>query len=472
MPALKMQSFLRDSPALSRLGSMPRAELEALQLAKVQRLVARLWHVNPFYRRKWQAAGVHPDCIRTLDDFSQRIPVCTKQDFLKDQSDVAPFGARLGLGSEPPALVNLTGGTSGQGQEYYGRSQRDVLTQAYMHFLPWFMAGLRRGDVALNCVPSGGMSTGGWGPAEGIRLAGATGFHVGGNLTTQAKIDMMQKLRSVHFIYASTNYIHTLTQAMLQSGIKPAEAFPMMKSIFIAAEGYPLEWAQDLHANWGCPIHEGYGSTQGAGFIATTCDHSVIRPDGNRGQMHLFEWAHRVEVVDPETGRHVLPGEEGEIILTNLDVQASPVVRFSTRDRVRWHQSSHCSCGLPWHTIEAGTIGRYDDMIKVRGNNIWPITFDQIIFANGQVAEYSGRVYVDARDKTEVEILLAFKPGACSSLEARDLIGRIGDRIKERTNVAVLIREVLASDLPEHSYKARRWRDERQQGYRSSVLAN
>ena len=239
----------------------------------------------------------------------------------------------------------------------------------------------------------------------------------------------------------------------------------MMQAVFIAAEGYPVEWASDLQAQWGCPVHEGYGSTQGAGFVASTCEHGVVRSDRERGLMHLFEWAHLVEVIDPDTGKPAAEGEEGEIVLTNLDIEASPVVRFSTRDRVRWFPAASCGCGRPWHTIEAGSIGRYDDMLKVRGNNIWPITMDQTVFAHVDVAEYKGRVFVDTQGRTEVEICLAFKPGACEGAEREALIAQLREKLKERTNLWIAIREVSVRELPEFSYKARRWTDERQGGY-------
>ena len=463
-----MQSFVKESVAIARIASMSRQELESLQLLKLKRLLNRLWISNAFYRKKWEGKGVEIAKIKTLQHFTEQIPICTKANFLQDQNDNPPFGTRVGLRDEVIAMVNLTGGTSGQGQEYYGRSQKDVMTQAFMHFIPWFMAGLRRGDTAVNCVPAGGMSTGGWGPAEGIRLAGATGFHLGGSLSTEGKISVMQKLREVNFIYASTNYIHTLTQALIKD-LDPAKTFPKMKSVFIAAEGYPIEWAANLRSTWNCPVHEGYGSTQGAGFIASTCDQSVVRSDGKRGQMHLFEWAHIVEVINPETGLHVSPGEEGELILTNLDIESSPVVRFSTRDRVRWYPFNFCNCGLPWNTLEAGGIGRYDDMIKVRGNNIWPVTIDSIIFKNNEVAEYTGRVFVDSGSKTNVEICLAFKPGTDNQEKINNMIQILREQIKEHTNIWVEIKVLPASELPEYSYKARRWLDERQKGYKESV---
>src|ERR1700761_7959928 len=254
-----------DSARLGRLAAASRADLEALQLHKLRRQLTRLHASSGYYRRRMQSGGVDPAALSSLADFRARFPFSSKSDFLTDQTEHPPFGERLGIAREEVALVNMTGGTSGQGQEIYGRSQRDVHMQGYLHALPWFLAGLRPGDMAINCVPAGGVTTGGWGPGEGLRIVGATGFHVGGTLSTDAKIDLMLKLGDVNFIYASTNYLHTMTEALIRRGLEPRKVFPGMRALFIAAEGYPIEWAEKIEAFWGCGLQEGYGSTQCAG---------------------------------------------------------------------------------------------------------------------------------------------------------------------------------------------------------------
>lgn len=469
--AIAAHSAVHQSATLQRYERMTRAELEALQLAKIRRQLERAWARNPFYRRKWEAAGVRPDQIRSLDDFRERIPVCTKQDFLEDQQAAPPFGTRLGIAREDVVLVNLTGGTSGQGQEVYGRSNHDVAMQGYLHYLPWFMAGLRPGDMALNCVPAGGFTTGGWGPGEGLRLAGATAFHCGGVMNTDAKVDLLQRLGALHFIYASTNYLHTLTQAFNRRGLRPADALPMMRTLYIAAEGYPMEWARDIEAQWDCRLHEGYGSTQGTGFVCSTCEQGVVRPDRERGLMHLLEWLNYAEIIDPDTGKPVGPGEEGEIVLTNLDIEGSAVIRFATRDKARWFPAEACGCGRPWHCLEAGSIGRYDDMLKIRGNNVWPLTVDTVVFAHAEVAEYVGRVFVDAAGRTEAELRIALKPEAYALPAGRrgELLELIRAQIKQKTNVSMQVREAALADLPRFTYKARRWTDERKSGYSAAT---
>ncbi|MFC3712558.1 phenylacetate--CoA ligase family protein [Sphingoaurantiacus capsulatus] len=455
------------SPLLKRFASMTRAELEAFQLAKIRKLVSRLHATSPYYRAKMESAALTPDAITSLDIFRGRLPTSNKADFLADQLAHPPFGGRLSIGRAEVALVNMTGGTSGQGQEIYGRSQRDTHLLGYLHALPWFMAGLRPGDIAINCVPAGGMTTGGWGPGEGLRILGATGFHVGGGMSTDAKIDLMLRLGDVNFIYASTNYLHTLTEALLKRGISPREAFPNMHGLFIAAEGYPLEWAAEIEARWGCRLQEGYGSTQLAGFGGSTGSAGVFGKDGARGVMRLFEWETFYEIVDPETMVPVAPGELGEMVVTNLSVEGSPVVRFRTGDAARWIPHGEIGDGCAWNGIECGTIGRFDDMIKIRGNNMWPTAVDSAVFAHADVGDYAGRVFTED-SKTECELRVAFADHASHLTpdQRSQLLTSIKKLVKERTNVGMRVTECARSELPEFAYKARRWKDERQQGYK------
>lgn len=454
------------SPLLRRFAGASRAELEAHQLAKVQALCVRLYAKSDYYRSRMDAAGLGGGQVDSLDRFTKAFPTSAKADFLADQQTAPPFGTRLGVDRDDVVHISMTSGTSGQGQEIYGRTQGDVHMLGYLHALPWYMAGLRKGDTAINCVPAGGMTTGGWGPGEALRIMGATGFHLGGATSTESKIDLMLKLGGVNFIYASTNYVHTLTEAMLARGITPREAFPDMHGLFIAAEGYPLEWAAKIEEYWGCRLQEGYGSTQLNGFGGSTCSDGVFRENGERGLMRLFEWEHLIEIVDPATGVPVQPGDLGEMVVTNLSVEGSPAVRFRTGDAARFVPWQECGGGA-WNAIECGTIGRFDDMMKIRGNNIWPSMFDAAVFAHPEVGEYKGRVYTcDGKTEVEVKIAVAEHQTALCAEERERLVRSVRAAIKERSNMWVDVCEVPRAEFQGFAYKARRWTDERQDGYK------
>ena len=456
-----------DSPQLAKFRDLTRPQLEALQLFKVQRQVERLEATSPYYARRMAEAGLKAAGVTSLEVFAERFPTSDKADFMADQQQYPPFGGRLGIRRDQVALINMTGGTSGQGQEMYGRSQRDVHLLGYLHALPWYMGGLRPGDTVMNCVPAGGMTTGGWGPGEGIRIIGATAFHVGGGMSTDAKIDLMLKVGGVHFIYASTNYLHTLTEALLSRGVTPRDAFPGMHGLFIAAEGYPLEWAERIEEHWGCRLQEGYGSTQCNGFGGSTGSAGVFGQNGARGLISLFEWETMFEIIDPETHLPTVSGEVGELVATNLSVEGSPVIRFRTGDAARYVSWEDSGTGAVWKTIEAGSIGRFDDMMKIRGNNVWPTAIDAAVFSHNEVGDYAGRVYTDG-GKTEISMRLAFADHASglNAGERKAVIASVRAAIKERTNIYIDITECVRSELPEFAYKARRWKDERQDGYR------
>jgi phenylacetate-CoA ligase len=414
-----------------------------------------------------EEVSLHPEHVTNLQIFCERFPLSTKADFLNDQLKRPPFGTRLGIAREKVALVNMTGGTSGQGQEIYGRSQADIHMLGYLHALPWYMAGLRSGDIAVNCVPAGGMTTGGWGPGEGMRILGATAFHMGGNLSTDAKIDLMLKLGDVNFIYASTNYLHTLTMSLLKRGMSPKKEFPAMRAIFIAAEGYPTEWIESVEAHWGCRVHEGYGSTQCCGFGASTGSHGAMNSDGSRGHMRLFEWEHLFEILNPETLKPVESGEIGEIVVTNLSIQGSPVIRFRTGDAARFIGWREARPGSSCNAIECGTIGRFDDMLKIRGNNVWPLAVDAAVFSHAEIADYAARVFThDGKTEVEVRVALNDTANKLSTLQLENLLSVVRQSIKQNTNVWMDVALISRSELPEFSYKARRWKDERQSGYR------
>lgn len=465
-----MNAIERDSQTLERLARLSRDEILQFQFAKLKRQLERAYARNGFYRTRFEAAGVKPDDIRTLDDFRTRIPAMGKRDCLDDQAKSPPFGERVGVPRERVVLVNLTGGTSGLGQEVYGRTNFDVAMQGHYHYLPWYMGGLRAGQVALNCVPAGGLTTGGWGPSEGFRMAGATSFPAGGTMSTDAKIDLMMRFGTFHFIYASTSYMHTLTEALRRRGIDPKKQWPMMQSLYTVAEPYPVEWAERIEDFWGARLYEGYGSTQAAGFCCSTCENGAVK-NGRRGVMHIFEWHALIEVVDPETMRSVQPGEDGEIVLTNLDIEGSPVIRFRTGDKGRLMPHDACGCGRPWLGLEAGTIGRLDDMMKIRGNNMWPAAVDQVVFAHKDVWEYAGHVYTSADGRTQVDLKIALKPDAgLSESDTARLFKTLQGEIKAATNVSMELKAVDRSELPNYDYKSRRWKDERSAGFKSGAV--
>lgn len=441
---------------------MSRKELEDLQLQKLRKQLAYVYRENPFYRNRFDAAGVEPEDIGSLEDFSERVPFVSKDDFVKDQEDHPPYGERLGVARDKVSQVHLTSGTSGLGQEVYARTRADVelMGTGWMHNFRW--SGLAKGDVAVNMIPIGTYAAG-WSIMQGFFKMGLTSFHLHG-MDGPRKLQLMERFKP-QYIWATPPYLTRLTVLAREVGIDPRRAFDTLKSITVATEAFPVSWAQEMEEVWGTRLHEMYGSTQGDGLVAVTCERGAILA-GGRGSLHVIEQHFLVEVLDPATGRHVRSGDEGELILTGLDTEASPVIRFRTRDRVRFLGYDTCDCGRPFNIWESGTITRYDDMLKIRGMNVWPSAVDAVVFAHKEVDEYVGLLTIDTAGREQALIRLALKPEAAGLAPSgrQGLLASIGEGIKTATGVSMEIREAPRAELPTFEFKSRRWSDQRQQG--------
>ena len=252
--------------------------------------------------------------------------------------------------------------------------------------------------------------------------------------------------------------------------IDTGKTFSRLKALSVAGETYPKEWASFIEKFWGVKLHELYGCTQASGWMGGTCENGAMINGDKRGKIHLAEFSIYCEVLNPETGIHVKSGEEGELVITTLFREGSPLIRFRMADKVRFFTYKECNCGRMLNAIEAGTVSRYDDMIKVKGNNIWPETVDSIIFSKDEIEEYVGRAYIDESGKENVEIKVAMKENIkINEKEKKNLIVEMRKTLKQKTNVDMEIVLVQRNALPLFEFKARRWKDERKDTLISNV---
>lgn len=452
------------NPAIEHLD---RSGQQTLQWALLQRQLERLWHTNPFYRRRLESAGAPPERITSPEAFRELVPMCTKRDLLADQAEHPPFGRRLGVPEAEVVQVWLTSGTSGVGQEVYGHTWRDAIAGGTALVEgAFFPAGWRPGDRIFSMTP---ISTLAFGlcAQEAFRVAGYQPFQVF-NYDSAAKLRLMERF-GVHGIVITPAHLARLTTICQEEGIDPRRAYPELKSIVIAGQSYPVEVIEGAQEIWGVRIHDLYGSTQGNGAIAGNCELGALH-DGRRTGMHFLEHRNLLEVIDPDSGEPVAPGEEGMGVITNLSIEGSPLLRFRTDDKMRYLGEAECSCGRTTRMIEAGTLSRYDDMMKVRGMNVWPQAIDDVMFAEGAVDEYVGRVYCDEGDLEQIEIRYATKPALPLSVEERvALRQRLVHTLKARINVTCQVIDVPRPELPVFEFKAVRWTDTRQTDLQKKV---
>ncbi|MBW3664312.1 MAG: AMP-binding protein [Actinobacteria bacterium] len=454
----------RDLPKhvfLPRVELLDREEIEALQTRKLRRQVERLYATNRFYRERWDRAGVTPDDIRTREDV-RRLPFTTKQDYLADQEAHAPFGLRLGVPETEVFEVTLTSGTSGKGQEIHGQTVLDAHLRGQMTAIGWAWGGLSRTDSAVFHIPASN-SASLYTMLRGIRAVGRLPYLVA-HMGFEERLRFMETF-GVNAMYAMPSALNGMAQLCDDLGMDPRTAFPDLKFIMTSAESWPVEWVGRMEQTWGARIIEEYGSTQtNAAYGASCCEYGAV-VDGERGNNHLFEWTILYEVLDPATGEHVAEGEPGELIITHLDKEASPIMRFRTGDRVTYYRWNRCPCGRQYDAAEAGTIGRVDQMLKVKGQNIWPPDIDALLFAHPEIDEFQARAYIGEKGRDEMELRFSLKAGVdVSGEEFADALTR---ELKDSTNITFRVHHVAPDELPHFlspDEKARRWTDDRHTG--------
>jgi phenylacetate-CoA ligase len=288
-------------------------------------------------------------------------------------------------------------------------------------------------------------------------------FHVA-QYDGKTKLEYMKRF-SPHCVVAVPAYITRLAILCEELGYRPRRDFPDLRVFLIAAESYSIAWAQEMEDFWGIQFSEWYGSTQAGINHTFCCEEGVYWSDHQRGMLHNMDHRVLLEVLSRETGEPVESGEEGEAVITNLFREAFPVIRFRIDDRVRYLAHNECRCGRPFAGIEAGTVARYDDMMKLKAVNVWPEAIDSVIFAHLEIEEYQGRVFINQEGRERVEVCVELRQKCRLSQEERqNLLQHISRELRKGIGVSMQLREVGHGSLPRFEFKVRRWTDERRQG--------
>jgi phenylacetate-CoA ligase len=435
---------------------MSRDELLGLQFRKLKQQVEWAYTRSDFYKRKFQRAGVTPDDIQSLDDFRKRVPVTTKKELLEDQQAYPPYGSRYTVPLQKLVRFYLTSGTSGLGQEIHPLTRSDIEYGASWGYgFQW--AGLAAGDVFASTLPAGLGNLAG--PDTAIQSVIRCRFNLLNlsGMGVEQKISMMQRF-GVKYIFAVPAYVQRLLDAARKMTVDVKSW--QLKGILLAAESYPLEWAQYMQQAWGTQLAEMYGSTAIGTGGAFTCEYGVVH-SGHRGMMHLLEHLIHVDVVHRETGELVKDGEHGEAILTPLEREAMPLLRFASDDKVVHLSHRNCPCGRPFDGWVAGEVARFDDMMKIKAVNVWPQAIDEIVFTHSEIAEYQG-VVQEGEHGTEVIVQIEFQ-SQCDRERRESLLETLPRLLRQQIGVSMQVVEA-SEQLPRFEFKVRRWTDKRREG--------
>jgi len=341
--------------------SMPRPDLEKLQSERLSKIAEYVYNKIPIYQRKFKAAGITPKDIKGLDDL-KRLPFTTKQD-LRDEYPFNNFAIPL----EDVVRIHASSGTTGK-PTVGGYSRNDLALWEEVMARTVTSCGVTSKDVAHNAYGYG-LFTGGLGFHLGYQAVGATVVPISGGLTRR-QLMLMEDFGAT-VLTCTPSYSLVLAEEAANMGIDFKSRMKVRVGIF-GAEPWTEEMRQAIEERLGVEAYDIYGLTEIIGpGVSVECEH--------HNGMHINEDHFLAEIIDPETGEQLPFGEEGELVFTTLTKEAMPVIRYRTRDRTVLH-AEKCGCGRTMVRMEK-VRGRTDDMLIVRGVNIFPSVIEKALLS-------------------------------------------------------------------------------------------
>ena len=424
---------LADVPFFDRsLETLPREQLRALQWERLTALTREVFPANPFVRKKWEAVGVRgAEDLRGWDDFS-RLPFTTKAELVADQVEHSPFGTNLTYPLERYVRVHQTSGTSGQ-------PIRWLETQASWEWWArcWGFVFRGAGVVPADRVffPfSFGLFIGFWAGFEGARALGALVIP-GGGQDSFTRLAWMEALGATVLVCTPSYALHLVEGARERA--MDLTKLPVRITVHAGEPGAGIPAVRRrIEEGWGTKAFDHSGMTE-VGAYGFEC----VAQAG----LHVNELEFIAEVVDPLTGA---PATEGELVLTNLGRAGSPLFRYRSGDRVRL-ATSPCACGRSFVRLEGGILGRLDDMLIVRGVNVFPSVIEGIVRQFSAVDEFLIEVYKRI-EMDEVRLLVEIDGAPAQTVQD------IKERLRAQLGIRIEVVPVPAKSLPRYELKAKR----------------
>lgn len=420
------------------LETLSRSRLEKLQMERLQQTLARCMRI-PFYKQRFAACGLRPEDIRTLDDV-RKLPFTTKQDL----RDNYPFGLSAVPLEEVVRLHSSSGTTGTPTVILHTQHDLDEWANAVARCL--YMVGLRKGDIFQNS--SGyGMFTGGLGFQYGAeRLGMLTVPAAAGNTKRQIKFITDFGTTALHAI---PSYAGRLYEVMEEMGIDPRRD-TRLRTLIIGAEPHSDEQRRRIEQMLGVKAYNSFGMSE-------MCSPGVAFECPEQNGLHIWEDYYIVEIVDPQTLEPVPDGEVGELVLTTINREAMPLLRYRTRDLTRI-LPGECPCGRHHKRLDR-MKGRSDDMMILKGVNIFPIQIENILMQFREL----GTDYLitltnlEANDEMTVEVELNEFTDDYGFLQR--LTKEITRQLKDEILITPRVKLVPKGSLPKQEGKAVRVKD-------------
>ena len=418
--------------------TMPRKALEELQIEKLRSVLKQIYGRNRFYTDKLDAAGIHPESIKTLDDL-KRLPLTSKSELVQAQSDALPLGSNATFEESAYSRFHQTSGTTGtplrvldtpESWDWWGRCWGHVLAGA----------GLTENDRLF--VPfSFGPFIGFWAAVEGARKINALMIPGGGRDSLQ-RLHLMKEL-GVTAMCCTPTYALRLAEVARESAFDLSE-IPLRTLIHAGEPGanVPATKAR-IESVWNAKCFDHAGASE-IGAHSFECE---VQPNGT----HVTESEFIVEVLNPETQEAVPEGEQGELIITNLGRIGYPVIRYRSGDLVVLNQQT-CACGRSFGRFEGGVLGRADDMVVVRGINVFPSAVENLVRQCEAVEEFRITVSTN-REMGNLAIELDLSKNANPESARKTVDQAIQNELSLRPEISV----VPSGSLPRFEMKAKRF---------------
>jgi len=423
--------------------TMPKEDLEAVQLKRLQTTVERVYATVPFYQEKFKEKGITPGDIKSLDDLKQ-LPFTTKQDL----RDNYPFGM-VTVPMDNVVRIHASSGTTGQ-PTVVAYTRRDIETWAELMARSLTAGGASRGDIIHNAYGYG-LFTGGLGAHYGAERLGAAVIPVSGGNTNRQIIIMKDFGPTI--LTATPSY--TLHLAEVAEGMGVSFADLKFKFGIFGAEPWSEKMREEIERKLNITAVDIYGLSEVIGpGVAIECHEA-------KNGLHVFEDHFYPEIIDPATGEVLPYGETGELVFTSLTKEAFPIIRYRTRDITSLH-SEPCICGRT-HVRMSRVSGRSDDMLIIRGVNVFPSQIESVLMETNEVEPHY-QLVVDREGKLDtlmVNVEINEHLFSDEIKELQDLEKKISTNIKEYLGVSATVKLVEPRTIARNEGKAIRVIDKR-----------
>ncbi len=407
---------------------------------RLSALIKRIYGRNAFYTRKLDAAGIDPGALRFPRDLAM-LPLTTKRELIADQQASPPWGTNLSEPLDRYTRYNHTSSTTGTPLRWldtteswqwllqcwkavYAGAKVDARDRIFFPFsfgpfLGFWTAFEAGCQIGAHCIPAGGMSS-------------------------QARLSIVETLHPTVMCCTPT-YALRLIEVAGQMGTPPLSA-SSVRVIIVAGEagGSIPATRQRIEQGWGARVIDHHGLTE-VGPISFECWEAP-------GALHLNEAEYISEVLEPGSDHAVADGERGELVVTNLGRSASPLIRYRTGDVVM-RRSGMCACGRTDARLEGGILARLDDMVSVRGVNVYPSAVESVVRRFPEVAEYRATVgsHGSLRElAVQIELASGVDGGS-------DVASHVAAALRESLGLTVHVHVVPSETLPRFEMKSRRF---------------